>query len=242
MAYGIIYCLTNTVTGKSYVGQTTYTLEQRWAQHRCQAKKSNSGCLLLYNSMRKHGVDVFSHRILEVAETKQDLDSLEIYWIAELGTKAPSGYNLKDGGSRGKPSEETRARQRASHLGKVLSQEQCESMSKSQSARRVKEKLEGTGPQFSQASRLAMRQAKLGRNLSEEHKAKLSIAGKGRAPSEETRAKLRASRLDYHTSEQTKAKIREARLGQKASDETKARMRASQLARYARSRADQTRL
>lgn len=32
-AHGYIYLVTNQVTGKEYIGQTTRTLEERWKQH-----------------------------------------------------------------------------------------------------------------------------------------------------------------------------------------------------------------
>ena len=37
MYEGYIYCITNTVNGKQYIGQTKRTVEERWKQHICNA-------------------------------------------------------------------------------------------------------------------------------------------------------------------------------------------------------------
>ena len=47
---GYIYKVTNKVTGKSYIGQTRYTVEFRWRQH--QHKKDNT---YFHNSIKKYG-------------------------------------------------------------------------------------------------------------------------------------------------------------------------------------------
>jgi len=41
--FGILYLITNKIDGKRYIGQTTDTLEQRWAEH-CW---DNNGCRYL---------------------------------------------------------------------------------------------------------------------------------------------------------------------------------------------------
>jgi len=54
---GIIYIITNKITGKQYVGQTIQKLNRRWGQHITNAK--NGLDYLIYRSMRKHGVENF---------------------------------------------------------------------------------------------------------------------------------------------------------------------------------------
>lgn len=88
---GIIYKITNKVNGKSYIGQTRYTLEFRWKQH--IHKKDNT---YFHNAIHKYGKDNFSLEILEECEHK-DLDSREIFYIAKFNTFS-EGYNLTLGG------------------------------------------------------------------------------------------------------------------------------------------------
>lgn len=88
---GIIYKITNKVNGKSYIGQTRYTLEFRWKQH--QHKMDNT---YFHNAIRKYGADNFSCEILEECEVS-DLNSREIFYIAKYNT-FKEGYNLTIGG------------------------------------------------------------------------------------------------------------------------------------------------
>lgn len=93
-----IYKITNTVTGRLYVGQTEITLNKRFIQHK---GKSKTGHEYLYKSMRKHGCEVFTIELLESLNSPDVMDEREIYWIAKLGTLIPNGYNMTLGGGGG---------------------------------------------------------------------------------------------------------------------------------------------
>ena len=88
---GIIYKITNKVNGKSYIGQTRYTMEFRWRQH--QHKKDNT---YFHNAIHRYGVDNFKIEILEECNV-EDLNSREIFYIAKFNT-FKDGYNLTIGG------------------------------------------------------------------------------------------------------------------------------------------------
>lgn len=88
---GIIYKITNKVNGKSYIGQTRYTLEFRWRQH--IHKKDNT---YFHNAIRKYGVENFEKEILEECDYT-DLNKREIYYIAKYDS-FKNGYNLTIGG------------------------------------------------------------------------------------------------------------------------------------------------
>lgn len=88
---GIIYKITNKVNGKSYIGQTRYTLEFRWRQH--IHKKDNT---YFHNAIRKYGPDNFSLEILEECPYS-NLNEREIFYIAKYNT-FKDGYNLTIGG------------------------------------------------------------------------------------------------------------------------------------------------
>lgn len=89
---GIIYKITNKVNGKSYIGQTRYTLEFRWRQH--LHKKDNT---YFHNAIRKYGSDNFQLEVLEECPYSS-LNEREIFYIAKYNT-LKDGYNLTLGGS-----------------------------------------------------------------------------------------------------------------------------------------------
>src|SRR5574337_250494 len=93
-----IYCHTDKVNGKRYIGQTFSTMEERWTEH-IRAARRNVGCRLLSAAIRDHGHEAFSHEILEIVETQEAADEAEIRWIGKLQSKSPHGYNLTIGGS-----------------------------------------------------------------------------------------------------------------------------------------------
>lgn len=89
---GIVYKITNKVNGKSYIGQTRYTVEFRWKQH--QHKKDNT---YFHNAIHKYGVENFSIEVLEECDVEL-LNSREIFYIAKFDTFS-NGYNLTIGGN-----------------------------------------------------------------------------------------------------------------------------------------------
>lgn len=96
----IVYLVTNKINGKQYVGQTIRSIEERWRDH-CRVKDDN----YFHRAIRKYGVNNFAVEVIDFAETTEELDEKEIFWIAKLNTLFPGGYNLRDGGnvsSRGK--------------------------------------------------------------------------------------------------------------------------------------------
>jgi len=103
-----IYCHTNKVNGKRYVGQTLCSMEKRWGEHVSSSKASKGGSRVLAKAIRKYGADAFDHRVLEVVSTQEAADLAESLWIEKLICRVPSGYNLKSGGGgRWRHHEET---------------------------------------------------------------------------------------------------------------------------------------
>jgi len=105
---GKIYMLTNTVTGKSYVGQTIQRPSARIRQHASGKQFGHTrSCqpTMLQQSIAKHGWDAFMWEILEsnIAHVPEEiLDDRERYWIACKQTQSPKGYNMDEGGQGGK--------------------------------------------------------------------------------------------------------------------------------------------
>lgn len=105
---GKVYMLTNTVTGKSYVGQTIQRPSARMQQHKGGRQfgyTRSSKPTLIQRSIRKRGWSAFTWEILEkniAHEPVKILDERERYWIKEKQTLRPNGYNMDEGGQKGK--------------------------------------------------------------------------------------------------------------------------------------------
>ena len=88
--YGYIYCITNSINLKQYVGLTTRSVEQRFREH-CKADT------YIGNAIRKYGVENFILETVDIAIDKQGLIKKEMEWIKELETFG-KGYNKTNGG------------------------------------------------------------------------------------------------------------------------------------------------
>ena len=120
--------------GKIYIGQTTRPIEKRIEEHR--TGKSIS-CRALYNAIQYHGWENFEKDWYECPD--EDLNFDEELLVREMGTLAPDGYNLKEGGGNGKLCEETKKKigeaqrgEKNHNYGKTKSDETKRKMSESQ--------------------------------------------------------------------------------------------------------------
>ena len=85
-----IYCITNNINGKKYVGQSV-CIEERFQQH--IYSKSNSE---IHKAIEEYGVSNFRFEVL-IACSKKELDEQEVKFIRLLGTYE-DGYNQTRGG------------------------------------------------------------------------------------------------------------------------------------------------
>lgn len=108
-----IYTITNKVSGKTYVGQTIRLAGERWYKH-VWAKEGSAISL----AIAKYGVAAFEFAAIDNAETIEQLNYKEEFWIEHYDSISPNGYNLIGGGNNRTPSEETRLKQAAAKQGK----------------------------------------------------------------------------------------------------------------------------
>jgi predicted GIY-YIG superfamily endonuclease len=78
-----------------YVGCTSKTVQQRFEKH--LSGKGNA--VYLRNAIKKYGREWFQIEQIDAGNTKNQALELEEWWVRRLGTKAPNGYNVKDGGA-----------------------------------------------------------------------------------------------------------------------------------------------
>lgn len=212
-----VYLTTNIITKEQYIGDRTCYCDPN------DDKYLGSG-VLFKKKEKEYGIKNFEKQILEFFSSRCEAFNAQEKYIKEYKTHiSQGGYNISwTGGtySGGKHSEETKKKiseankGNLSHLGKYHSEE----------------------------TKQNIRNANLGKSLSEETKQKMrgprsediKNKMKGRIPwnkgmktSEEVKQKISLSRIGFHHSEETKKKLKKSRidrtpnLGKKHSIESK---------------------
>lgn len=87
-----IYCITNIINNKKYIGLTKFSIEERWKHHIVTALHRKKK-YYIHHAILKYGSENFKIELLEENATKDR----EIYWIKLLNTQS-EGYNLTAGG------------------------------------------------------------------------------------------------------------------------------------------------
>lgn len=125
--FGIIYLITNKVSGKQYVGQSIRTMRQRWNAHIGETRRAKPrqviSCVI-----KRYGAENFAVEEIDQARSRDHINALETEWIDTLETLIPNGYNVLraergarigaiQGGKRKALSAEHREKIRVSLLG-----------------------------------------------------------------------------------------------------------------------------
>ena len=110
-----VYCHTNKLNGKKYVGITSKSLSHRFGANGAKYIQSR----YFWNAIDKYGWDGFSHELLADGLSKEDACEMEKKLIAEYDLcNRSKGYNIKTGGVDGKGmSEEGRLSISLAHSG-----------------------------------------------------------------------------------------------------------------------------
>ena len=115
--FGYIYKIINNINSKPYVGKHKYDkpiLDESYI---------TSG-VLIKNAINKYGLENFTIELVHIADTPEELNELEKYYIKYFNSKYPNGYNLTDGGDGiSNPSPEIIEKNRQKHLGIKQSEE-----------------------------------------------------------------------------------------------------------------------
>jgi len=194
-----IYVITNTVTGKIYIGQHKGNSLKKYLQTKLSdASKHRGGQSRLYNSMRKHPKEVWSIEPLMEVETKEELDRLEKLLIALYDTRNPEiGYNICKGGEGFTGTHSLEAREKIGKASKAAWLDPNYRVNFS-------EKMKGHPVSDKTINRL---RALRGSKASEETKHKLSEAHKGNTHSEKTKAKMSVAHMGHETPMDTRKKL-----------------------------------
>lgn len=95
-----IYKISNTITSKVYIGQTSNTIEYRFKEHLDKSSDFNVNHRPLYLAMNKYGKENFYIECLEVVPTKEEANEKEQFYIKQYDS-FKNGYNATIGGDCG---------------------------------------------------------------------------------------------------------------------------------------------
>lgn len=88
-----IYKITCVDNQKVYIGQTSETIEKRFARHMGYQKDDSD--TKFYRAVRKYGRDSFRIEAIDYADSQEELDQKEKYYI-DYYDSVKKGYNSKD--------------------------------------------------------------------------------------------------------------------------------------------------
>lgn len=213
--YGIIYCATNKVNGKRYIGQTISTLQRRWSAH-CLL---SSNCTSVAGAIQKHGRDSFDIAQIDSAKTLEELDKKELFYISFFGTDRPgTGYNIRPGGNSSRQAESSKKLMSEAKLGFKMPEGTKVKISLA---------LKGVAKTAEHGANVSL--AKKGKKCSAEHIKNMSKPRPDYRMSDQHKEAIRAAATGNVFSPERRKKISDALTGRikgPLSDETKAKLSA----------------
>lgn len=218
-----IYKYTSKTSGKVYIGQTQFSLEERAGKNGCNYDK----CIHFWNAIQLYGWDDFVGEILCYGVGRDDANYWEKHFIYKYdATNINLGYNLKDGGANGKHSEETIQKIVESNKKRIISEETRQKKSLSMRGKNKgkipwnKNKTNVYSEETIQKMSIAHsgeNNSQFGKSLSETTRQKISNSIKnekhpnyGKTLGEETKDKISKSHSGKVLTEKHKNKISEA--------------------------------
>ena len=177
---GYIYKTTNLINNKIYIGK--HMSEKVSKTYKGSGK-------ILKQAFKKYGKENFLCEVIATANTEDELNNLEAYWIEQYNSRDPEiGYNIVAGGlgtSGYKHTEEAKQKMSKAKTGRRLTEEWKRHVSEA-----------NRGKFVSEETREKLRQANIGKKRTEDTRKKLKEAHK-RNPrnfTDDYRRKLRESR------------------------------------------------
>ncbi len=227
-----VYCITNIINGKKYIG-SSINIRNRWNKHLSCLKLNNHGNFHLQNAFNKYGIENFTFNIIEEIELSSNLIEREQFHIDTINPE----YNIRliaESNLGLKHTEETKAKMRGTNnywYGKKPSEEVILKIKAAQTGR-IKTSDEIVKTNFH----------KIGKKRSEETKQKISLSHKGKVRSEKHCKNISNSKMGKKLSEEHKKKIGIAcaisQTGKKLSEETKKKISESHKQYWLNKKAD----
>jgi len=171
-----IYSITSP-DGKVYIGQS-WDINDRWSAHR----KGSKHCKKLIESLLKFGCENHIFKVCHELpkDTEQSvLNKYEQLYMDAFRDVGIELLNLREGGGRGRHSEESKLRMSNSNKGRIISEEAKAKMSLAKKGKRLCDK-----------AIINSRLSRIGKKMPIESVIKSSIARAGVKRTEETKRKL----------------------------------------------------
>ena len=190
-----IYKITNTVTGKFYIGSAV-NIKIRWANHRSKLGANKHVNRHLQNSWNKHGEDSFTFEVLECCEKERLIEREQFY----IDNEKPAYNILPTAGSPlgVKHTDESKRKISEAHKGVPFSEEHKRKLSEAKMGNQ-----NCLGVKHTDETKRKISEAKMGNRLgvklTDETKRKMSEAKMGNQ-----------YRLGVKNTDETKRKISEA--------------------------------
>jgi hypothetical protein len=213
----IVYKIT--VNGKSYIGKT----KSCNSNEELQNSEYWGGGVFIERALKKYGKENAIRKVL-IHFNKNEYNKHESLWIKKLNTKFPNGYNLTDGEDGvTNPSEESREKNRKSHIGKKHTEETKLKMRRPKSEKGKKNIISGIYKTWKKrkiehtdknpksekwCKKLSISMKKRYEDYNE--RLKTSIACKGHLKKESTKLKMRHPKSESHKQNMKKPKPKES--------------------------------
>lgn len=196
-----LYCITNRVNGKMYVGITSQSVTERWGTHKRAARRGED--YPFAHALRKYGPDNFDILCLFDYEDRVAAIHAECEIIAALELNIGAGYNASPGGDIWFPNEATRKKMSDAAKRRKRSPVSVETRAKISAANKGKSSPKWTAERYEHMKRVLtgqkrtpeayarMSAAQKGRTLSQEHRDKIADTLRGRKAPEHEKEKRR---------------------------------------------------
>lgn len=152
-----IYKFTHIETNRCYIGQTIQTPNQRRLEHILDSRDAGKP-YHFHNALRKYGPDAFTFEVIAEAQTLQELNALEEFYIQKYDS-IKNGFNIRQGGDN-----------------KTHHPDSIKRMSEAQKTAHARRREEGREGGWKRKDGGPMK----GKQCSEEHKLKVGLANKGK--------------------------------------------------------------
>ncbi len=186
---GYIYCITNKINKKKYIGQTIQEYKKRWYRHIHELNNDAHMNKHLQNAWNKYGEDNFSFEVLEILKSDSEdklrkiINEKEISYINEWNLlNREYGYNIAEGGSEGnnfagkteEEMNEIKRKKSESMKGKNVGKYHSDESKKKMSETHKGENNPNYGKEWTDERKRKSSEKKKGKKFSLEHKRNLS--------------------------------------------------------------------
>lgn len=218
-------------SGKVYIGQS-WNIKQRWYNYRGNDFKKQTK---LYASFNKYGAKSHNYEIIHELPADVDqrvMDDYEILYICQYRDCGVRLLNIRDGGSGGRLSEETKKKLSIALTGLKRKQNPNKKRERAPHTEETKNKIakSNTGYKHTDSAKMKMKEARKHQvwgPCTEEQKKKISAKNKGRKLSDAHIKRVSEANignkncLGYRHTPEALEKMKQAKIGKKQSEETK---------------------